>query len=115
MKVTAIPIAMFTLGTNTKGMVSRLEELEISGKAETIQTTALFRSARILRRPEETYCHTHFSERPSANTCVKNSSRIIMISQNMSLELIISEQKLIIHGRIKSVAYIVTKEKQFVS
>ena len=33
-----------------KGLVRGLEELEIGGQAKTIQTTALLRSARILRR-----------------------------------------------------------------
>ena len=50
MKVTVIPILISTLGTVSYGMVKGLEELEIGGKAETIQTTGLSRSTRILRR-----------------------------------------------------------------
>ena len=46
MKVTVIPIVFGALGTVPKG----LEELEITVRIETIQTTALLRSARILRR-----------------------------------------------------------------
>ena len=51
MKVTVIPIV---IGTVTKGLVQRLEDLEIRGRVETIKTTALLRSARILRRVLET-------------------------------------------------------------
>ena len=50
MKVTVIPIVISTLGTVTKGLVQGLEDLEVKGQVETIQTTALLRSARILRR-----------------------------------------------------------------
>ena len=41
-------------GTVTKGLVQGLEDLEIRGRQETIQTTALLRSVRILRRVLET-------------------------------------------------------------
>ena len=50
MKVTIIPIVIGALGTVTEGLVQRLEDLEIKGRVETIQTTAILRSARILRR-----------------------------------------------------------------
>ena len=46
---------------------------------ETIQTTAFLRSARILWRVLETCCHSNSSERPSANTDVKNSSKYLKI------------------------------------
>ena len=46
-KVTAIPIVIGALGTVTQQMAQRLEDLEIGGRMETIQTTALLRSARI--------------------------------------------------------------------
>ena len=49
MKVTIIPIVISALFTVTKGLVQRLEDLEIRGRVEIIQTTALLRSARILR------------------------------------------------------------------
>ena len=39
---------------NPKGYVKGLEDLEIRGQVKTIQTTALLRSARILRRVLET-------------------------------------------------------------
>ena len=50
MKVTIIPIVIGALSTVTKGLVQGLEDLEITGRVETIQITALMRLARILRR-----------------------------------------------------------------
>ena len=50
MKATFIPIVNGTLRTVTKRLVLGLEDLEIRGRVETIETTALLRSARILRR-----------------------------------------------------------------
>ena len=41
MKVTVIPIVIGALGTLTKGFVQGLEDLEIIGRVETIQTTAI--------------------------------------------------------------------------
>ena len=80
MKVTIIPIVIGTFGTVTNGLLKGLEDLEVGGLVETIQTTALLRTARILRRILETCCHSNSSERPSANADVKNSKglRIIM-------------------------------------
>ena len=54
MKVTFIPIVIGAFGTVTKGLLKALEDLEIRGQVETIQTTALLRSAQILRRVLET-------------------------------------------------------------
>ena len=54
MKMTVIPIVIGALGTVTTGLVQGLEDLEITGGVKTIQTTALVRSARILRRVLET-------------------------------------------------------------
>ena len=42
------------LGTITKGLFKGLEDLEVDGQLETIQTTALLRAVRILRRVLET-------------------------------------------------------------
>ena len=50
MKVTIIPIVIGALGKVTKGLVKGLEDLEITVRVETVQTTAFLRSARILRR-----------------------------------------------------------------
>ena len=75
MQVTIIPIVIGAFGTVTKGLLKWLEDLEVSRRVETIQTTTLLRTARILRRVlEETCCHSNSSERPSANADVKNSN-----------------------------------------
>ena len=54
MKVTIIPIVIGALGTVTKGLIQGLEDLEIAGRMETVQSTALLSWARILRRDLET-------------------------------------------------------------
>ena len=54
MKVTIMPIVIGALGTITKALLKDLEDLEVDGWVETIQTTALLRTARILRRVPET-------------------------------------------------------------
>ena len=74
MKVTIIPIVIGAFGTVTKGLLKGLEDLEVGGRVETIQTTALLRTDRILRL-EET-CHSYSSERPSAKTDEKNSQGV---------------------------------------
>ena len=51
MKVTIIPIDAF--GTVTKGLLKGLEDLEVGERVETIQTTALLRTAIILRTPRD--------------------------------------------------------------
>ncbi len=54
MQVTIIPIVIGAFGTVTKGLLRGPEDSEIGGRVETIQTTALLRTARILRRVLET-------------------------------------------------------------
>ena len=54
MQVTIIPIVIGAFGTVTKRLLKELEDLEVGGRVETIQTTALLRTARILRRVLET-------------------------------------------------------------
>ena len=54
MQVTIIPIVIGAFGIVTKGLLKGLEELEIGGRVETIQTTTLLRTVRILRRVLET-------------------------------------------------------------
>ena len=54
MKVTIVPIVIGVLGTITKGLLKGLEDLKIGERVETIQTAALLRTARILRRVLET-------------------------------------------------------------
>ena len=55
MKVTVIPIVICALGTVTKGLVQGLEDLEITGRVETVRNKALLRSVRILRIVLETW------------------------------------------------------------
>ena len=50
MRLAVIPVVIGVIGTIPKGLERELEELKIGGGIETIQTTALLRSARILRR-----------------------------------------------------------------
>ena len=62
-----------------KGLVRGVEELEFGGQAEIIQTTALLRSARILRRVLETWedLLSHTLQWKTANAGVKNSQGVI--------------------------------------
>ena len=50
MKLKIIPILTGTFGTVTKGLLKGLEDLEIAGRRETIQTNVVLTKARILRR-----------------------------------------------------------------
>ena len=50
MKLTVIPLVIGALRTVPRRLVKGLKDLEIRGQVETIQNTALLRSARILRR-----------------------------------------------------------------
>ena len=54
MKVTIIPIVIGAFGTVTKRLVQGLDDLEIKGRVETVQTIALLRSVKILRIVLET-------------------------------------------------------------
>ena len=49
-KMMVISIVIGMLGTIPKGLAKGVEEFEIRGQVDTIQTTALFRSERIPRR-----------------------------------------------------------------
>ena len=55
MKVTIIPIVIGAFGTVIKVLLKSLEDLEVGDQVETIQTTALLETARILRRVLETW------------------------------------------------------------
>ena len=73
-QVTIIPIMIGVFGTVSKGLLKGLENLEVVGRVKTIQTTALLRMARILRRVLEIWgdwCQSNSSERPSAKADVK--------------------------------------------
>ena len=76
MKVTIVPIVFGAFGTITKGLLKGLDDLEIGGRVETIQMTALIRTARIVTRVLETWCHSNSSEKPSTNTDVRNSKGV---------------------------------------
>ncbi len=52
--MTRVSIVIGELGTITKGLLKGLEDLGVGGRVETIKTTALLRTARILRRVLET-------------------------------------------------------------
>ena len=68
--MTVIPTAIDTLETNMKRLLKGLEDMEIRGQVETIQTTALLRSPDYWeesRRLEKTSCHSIPSKKPSAN------------------------------------------------
>ena len=54
MKVTIILIVIGAFATITKGLSKGLEDVEVGVRVETIQMTALLRTARILRRVLET-------------------------------------------------------------
>ena len=47
---TILPIVIGAFGTINKGLLKGLKDLEVGGRVETIQTTALLRTTRILRR-----------------------------------------------------------------
>ena len=71
-EVDCIPIVVGALGAVLKGLEKRLEKLEIRGRIKTIQTKALLRSVRILRRVLETRedLLSNTSERsPMGKTC----------------------------------------------
>ena len=55
MKVTIMPIVIGAFGTVSKELLKGLEDLEVNGRVETIQATALLKTARILRRVLETW------------------------------------------------------------
>ena len=55
MKVTIVPIVIGAFGTITKGLLKDQEDLEVGRRVETIEMTALLRTARILRRVLETW------------------------------------------------------------
>ena len=77
MKVTIVPIVIGALGTISKGLLKGLQDLEVGGRVDTIQMTALLRTARILRRVLKTWedlLSLRLHEKPSANADVKNSN-----------------------------------------
>ena len=81
MQVTIIPIVIGAFGTVTKGLLKGLEDLEVGGRVETIQMTALLRTARILRRVLETWGDLQslrLQRKPMAKADVKSSNEWII-------------------------------------
>ena len=69
-------IVIGALETVRNGLERWLEELEIGGQIETIQTIVLLRSAKILRKVLETRGDSDSSAAPSAATGVKNLQEV---------------------------------------
>ena len=77
MRVIVIPIVVDVLGMVFKELERGFEQMEIGGRIETILTSALLKSARILRRVLETWgdlLSLRFSESPSADAGVKDAT-----------------------------------------
>ena len=77
-----IPIVICALGTICKGEAKELENLEIRGQEETIQTIALLRLVRILKRVLGTWEDLLSLKRPSVNAGGKNLQKNKMIIMN---------------------------------
>ena len=74
--MTIVAIGICAFGTVTKGLLKGRDDLEVGGRVETIQTTVLLKTARILRRVLETWgdlLSLKLRWKPSANADVKNS------------------------------------------
>ena len=77
MQVAIMPIVIGAFETVTKELLKGLEDLEVGGRVETIQTTTSLRTARILRRVLETWGDLQSLKlqwKPSANDDGKNSN-----------------------------------------
>ena len=77
MKVTVILSVIGASGTFTKGLVQEMEDLEITERLQTIQTTALLITIRIVRRDLrfEGTCFSESSGNPSDTVNIKNSKK----------------------------------------
>ena len=75
--VTVIAIVIGAFGTIPKGLLKGLEDIEIWGQVETIQTTAIWWSARIPRRFLETWrdFSLKFQRKQLANASVKKLTK----------------------------------------
>ena len=76
MEVTIVPIVIGAFSTVTKGLLKSLKDLEVGGRVETIQTTALLKTVRILRRVLETWgdlLWLNLQWKTIRCRCVKNS------------------------------------------
>ena len=78
-KVAIIPIVIGAFGTVTKGLFKGLEDLEVGGEWRPSKRQHYWERPGYWEgswRVEETCCHSNSSERPSANTEVKNSKGV---------------------------------------
>ena len=75
MKVTIVLNVIGALGTLTKGLLNGLEDLEVGGRVETIQTTALLRTA---RTPNPEMSPGNLRRLAFTQTPVKNHQLILM-------------------------------------
>ena len=76
MKVTIIPIVIGAFGTVTKGLLKGLEDLEVGGPFKLQYCWEQSEYWEESWKLEETCCLSNSSERPSANTDVKNSKDV---------------------------------------
>ena len=77
MKVTITPIVFSTV---TKGLLKGMEDLEVGGRVETMQSSALLRTVVYWEeswRPEETCCHLNCRGKPSDNARGKKTLKIV--------------------------------------
>ena len=74
-----IPIEIGAFGPVTEGLFKGLDDLEVGGRVANIQTTALLRTARILRGVLETWgdlLSLKLHCKPSADADVKNAKGV---------------------------------------
>ena len=83
---TKIPIVIGALGTVSKRLVQRLEDLEIRGRVETIQTSVFLKTVRIWRRVLENWGDS--SGKPSANADDHTNKWELKKLWNMKLTII---------------------------
>ena len=79
-------IVIGALVTITNGWTQELEDMNIRGRTETIQTIKLFRTARILRRDwilKRTCCHSHAREK-TIKKKKKKKKRVTKSLQNLT-------------------------------
>ena len=62
MKVAVIPIIIRVFRIISKNVEKKIGELDIQGRSETVQTTSLLKSARLLCKVLGTCCHSASNE-----------------------------------------------------
>ena len=78
-KLTVISIVIGALVTVTKGLFKSLDDLEVGGRVEILQTIALLRTAWISRRVLQTWetcCHSNSIQKLLGKTNVKSSQGV---------------------------------------